>query len=186
MRFETEAPDSSDEAWARDHGFSADRSLPDLTHLEALKRRLLGIGGWAVILIPDEPDVEALLERGSVDAGDGATIGNGLASECHHNAAVEFLRAPGRGIATGYALSRDGRWRQHSWSFNIATLDILETTERRVAYYGIRLDDADSLIFCTRNLPFVGETEALLNARLEAVAPETKASFLERLGGVSQ
>ncbi len=168
-------------AWARARGFTADRSLPELAHLDALKGRLLGIGGWAVILVDDEPDLDLLLKHGTTYGADDAAIELGSHSECHANSALGFLRDPHLGIGTGYALSRDGIWRQHSWGFNAETFQILETTEERLAYFGIRLDDVDALIFCTRNLQFGIETQALLTAKIDVVAPETRASFVSRL-----
>jgi hypothetical protein len=38
-------------------------------------------------------------------------------------------------IATGYALSDDGLWRQHSW--DVLRDGILETTKARQKYFGI-------------------------------------------------
>ncbi len=58
---------------------------------------------------------------------------------CHQNVA-SLWKSPKRGIigvATGYALSEDGLWRQHSWG--LLRDGVLETTERRDKYFGILL-----------------------------------------------
>lgn len=39
---------------------------------------------------------------------------------------------------TGYALSPDGLWRQHSWAYG-DNLMIYETTVERVMYFGVEL-----------------------------------------------
>ena len=60
-------------------------------------------------------------------------------SHCHQNvsAAWKSKRSLHRIIAigTGYALSPDGLWRQHSWG--VLRDGLLETTEARVKYFGI-------------------------------------------------
>ena len=60
-------------------------------------------------------------------------------SMCHQNvAAIWKSRKFGIvAVATGYALSEDGLWRQHSWG--ILRDGVLETTEARVKYFGILL-----------------------------------------------
>lgn len=58
---------------------------------------------------------------------------------CHQNVA-SLWKSPKRriiGVATGYALSEDGLWRQHSWG--VLRDGLLETTERRDKYFGILL-----------------------------------------------
>jgi hypothetical protein len=68
----------------------------------------------------------------------------GSASECHRNAVGLWRSGQAVGLGTGYALSDDALWREHSW----AVADdgaLIETTEARTAYFGIELrhDDAD-------------------------------------------
>jgi hypothetical protein len=71
-------------------------------------------------------------------------------SSCHQNVASLWR---GRkfgivGIATGYALSEDGLWRQHSWG--VLRDGVLETTETRAKYFGIVLqgEKADHFAVC--------------------------------------
>ena len=49
-------------------------------------------------------------------------------------------------IAFGYALSTDGLWCQHSWGVDAEDGRIIETTERRVRYYGLILNDDETLL----------------------------------------
>lgn len=53
------------------------------------------------------------------------------------------------GIGSGYALSADGLWRQHSWG--ILRDGILETTERRIKYFGLILQDERANRFARGN-----------------------------------
>jgi hypothetical protein len=63
-------------------------------------------------------------------------------NSCHWNVA-HLWKSENRqisGIGTGYALSEDGLWRQHSWC--LTSTGILETTELRHTYFGVRLEGA--------------------------------------------
>jgi hypothetical protein len=57
-----------------------------------------------------------------------------------------FVRTKGEvRIATGYTLSADGLWRQHSWGLDAGDGRVLETTERRVRYRGYVLNDVETV-----------------------------------------
>jgi len=75
------------------------------------------------------------------------------ASSCHQNvASVWKKRRFGIvAIATGYALTQDGLWRQHSWG--ILRDGVLETTVVRVKYFGILLQRAAADRFAEHNPP---------------------------------
>src|SRR5262249_8464594 len=49
-------------------------------------------------------------------------------------------------IASGYALTEDGLWRQHFWGVDTAAGRVLETTVRRVRYFGVVLGDGDEAV----------------------------------------
>ena len=71
-------------------------------------------------------------------------------SSCHANVSAlwQGRRRGIVGIATGYALSVDGLWRQHSWG--LLRDGVLETTETRLKYFGIVLqgEKADKFAQC--------------------------------------
>jgi hypothetical protein len=123
---------------------------PDLKRLKLLLLRLGGI----FIVAPPKPDADipALLDSGFVMTGT-AKLKRGKASMCHQNVAASWnARKFGMiGIATGYALSEDGLWRQHSWG--LLRDGILETTERRVKYFGILLQGDRADHFANSNAP---------------------------------
>jgi hypothetical protein len=71
----------------------------------------------------------------------------GRDSRCHWNVAALYTAAKSNiQICYGYGLSPDGLWRQHSWA--VDRKGIVETTERRVLYYGYRLSAAEAERYC--------------------------------------
>lgn len=117
--------------------------------LYELREKLLTFGGDAVCMARGEPDIKEILKYGQLWHGYGAVMKKGKASMCHSNAASLSLKR-GFYMCTGYALSEDGMWRQHSWCIDVhaRTTKIIETTEPRVMYFGFVLDDErrDSLL----------------------------------------
>ena len=71
-------------------------------------------------------------------------------SQCHLNVARLWNeRKKGSrliGVGTGYALSDDGLWRGHSWG--LTKKGIIETTVRRVKYFGLSLVGEGADLFC--------------------------------------
>jgi hypothetical protein len=53
-------------------------------------------------------------------------------------------------IATGWALSTDGIWRQHTWL--LKKTGIFETTSYRLLYYGYALDEIAANNFWLENI----------------------------------
>lgn len=114
--------------------------------LRILTERLLQIDGTRVVLPLDgEPDLTILLARGYATAGPARRVPM-QASQCHRNASLLFRRKKeATRIVTGYALSEDGLWRQHSWVWvRNGHPPLLETTEPRALYYGVILTCAES------------------------------------------
>jgi len=69
----------------------------------------------------------------------------GQKGACHDNSHALALQNPAiEFVGTGYALSKDGVWRQHSWVHG-ADGRIVETTESRIAYFGTVCDCASCL-----------------------------------------
>lgn len=116
-----------------------------------LRSSLLGNGGIELVAPPRlDSDVPNLLDCGAVI--EGTTVCHILdESGCHENVAelwregVLNLTA----IGTGYALSEDGLWRQHSWG--IRPGEIIETTEERVKYFGRLLTGSEADAFAEAN-----------------------------------
>jgi hypothetical protein len=104
-----------------------------------LSKKLLRIGGRALV-VPwgDEPHLADLVERGGPMTTRFAAQLPGASRECHWNVIRLYEASAGTvHVGTGYALSDDGLWRQHSWGVNAK--QIVETTELREAYFGIVL-----------------------------------------------
>ena len=140
----TKTPDRKWLRFAREQGFTLRTGDPK--HLP-LKKILLGIGGWGVC-IRQEPDLERIVESGYRFPGRSKSM-KGQPSQCHSNSA--FCWDANRElctICTGYALSRDGMWRQHSWVFTHDGV-VVETTEKRIAYWGYLMtpDECEQFLF---------------------------------------
>jgi hypothetical protein len=61
-----------------------------------------------------------------------------------------WLESPERfQIVTGYALSDDGLWRRHTWALEGER--VIETTEPRVLYFGVRLEKEGAARFAKAN-----------------------------------
>ena len=115
--------------------------------LADLEKRLLAFGGLIAILDQPEHDIEALMERGRCFPRVSARNCLGIKSACHSNVSALFALTDGMArIATGYALSSDGLWRQHSWGVDARDGYVVETTVRRHRYYGFVLDEAEVLL----------------------------------------
>lgn len=107
----------------------------------ALHQILLRLGGHETCFPAIEEDMEAILSRGKLWPGKSKTM-RGKPCQCHRNVLRLWVLNEGHhdvAVATGYALSKDGLWRQHSWLLynRDGTEIVIETTEKRVAYYGV-------------------------------------------------
>ena len=154
------------DAWKRRWGegnvrwYKHEPSVDDPKEREAmekallLKDRLLSFGGELACMDLFDPDYEAIMERGQFWYGDHAKFKKGLPNRCHFNSARMWDANRGKcQIATGYALSDDGCWRQHSWVVQPLTVKyrIWETTEPRIAYFGFIMTDEECEDFLYQN-----------------------------------
>ena len=115
--------------------------------LTVLRGRLLSIGGEEVCFAFYEESLAFLLSRGQAFGRTG-TMMHGDPNRCHGNTAALYEANMDRTrIATGYALSLDGCWRQHSWGI-VNRRKPVETTVRRLAYFGYVLNKVESELFC--------------------------------------
>jgi hypothetical protein len=120
--------------------------------LKQLKSLLLKFGGDFIVAPPkQDPDVPRLLQCGFLMSGP-ILFKPMKASTCHQN--VSAIWGKGRkglvGVATGYALSEDGLWRQHSWG--VMRDGVLESTEKRLKYFGILLQESAADHFASCNV----------------------------------
>ena len=149
-----------------------------------LRRRLLAIGGNRVCLQVPDLDLPALLSRGRDFPTEGVRRRRLERNQCHRNVATLWCNAPGRvRIATGYALSDDGLWRQHSWAVKGGR--VIETTERRTAYHGITLTLEEALAFTMSNPPefllaWSGEARAELRSHLLAALKRDEVNTVKQ------
>lgn len=127
----------------------AEEAIRETPELSVLQGRLLGIGGEAVVWpMMIEEDLEKILKRGFIQHGKHINFMPGETSRCHANVADLWRQNGGRlKIVTGYAMSDDDLWRQHSWLIDMEDrvpgghnlFRIVETTTPRELYYGFVL-----------------------------------------------
>jgi hypothetical protein len=104
---------------------------------------LLSHGGEQVVppLVPDLL-IDVFRTRGQLWSTPARFI-EGQASACHHNAVALWRSGAASAVGSGYALSDDGLWREHTW----AVADdgqLIETTEPRTAYFGVEFRDRNA------------------------------------------
>ncbi|WP_436536422.1 hypothetical protein [Actinoplanes sp. HUAS TT8] len=101
-------------------------------------RTLLTFGGSLVVPHRGpETDLDALLAGGSLVSLPVRQL-PGEPGECHRNVASGWIDGAFASIGTGYALSDDQLWRQHSWGLT-SGVELVETADPRLAYVGITL-----------------------------------------------
>lgn len=102
-----------------------------------LGERLRLIGGTTVCAAFEE-DMNLILRAGVTWAPiqKDILLIRGGNCRCHQNVLCLSEASPDLKVCTGYALSKDGIWRSHSWCFDQSIHRIVETTRKRVAYHG--------------------------------------------------
>lgn len=126
-----------------------------LGKLDELRKRLLSFGGDTACMPIHEEDLGNIMTRGQFFYGDHARMRKGEPCRCHSNSSLLWNANRGKcQIATGYALSEDGIWRQHSWGVQPLTLSwrVWETTQKRVAYFGFVMTDEECEEFYFDNI----------------------------------
>lgn len=130
--------------WAQDSYEKANaffnKEKPLSKELFALKTKILTYGGDMVCMPPyQDADTSHILNYGQIWNGKNPIIKRGMNNHCHQNAAIYWHNhKDNTRICTGYALSNDGMWREHSWliQLNPRSNKIIETTVPRVLYFG--------------------------------------------------
>lgn len=114
-----------------------DRAVAAQPAWAQLNQRLLAFGGDQVVACYEE-DLDLLLSDGALGAGP-VRRQPGHPCRCHSNSSRLYEQDPQRlSIVTGWGLSADGLWRQHTWAQDLDGT-IIETTTVRLRYYGVRL-----------------------------------------------
>jgi hypothetical protein len=159
-------------------------SNPALASLEA---KLLSIGGVRVALMPD-PHATEIVKRGQIFGGKGSKKARGVPHQCHANVAELWLkrRKQGFAIVTGWTLTKDGCWIQHTWGLQKG--QVIETTCKQDTYFGVVLDLEESLMFCFGNasdalyaaMPAMSADQAVASACVSIFA-KAKAARAEKV-----
>jgi len=149
----------------RKQGLAADNRMLTQSESDPKKQKLKVIlgraAGEAAIIAEPEADIDALLARGSFFMGTEILMWSGAENACHMNSAIFWLNNESDcDLMTGYALSEDGIWRQHSWCllyrnlFSGEDIDacVVETTVGRLLYYGFKLNADEAARFFSSNV----------------------------------
>lgn len=110
-----------------------------------LRDKLLSFAGEEAVMPDMDEDIGDILAYGQLWNGWSNTrIKKGQPCHCHQNSADLYYANRDKEnltVATGYALSEDGLWRQHSWLvMRLArSVQVIETTKRRLLYFGVAL-----------------------------------------------
>lgn len=123
-------------------------------------KHVLKAAGFAAIIDDADEVIDAILARGEFVKPVHAKYVSGFPNQCHYNSACYWnSNQEICSLMTGYALSIDGMWRQHSWCLlqkdprsekNIEET-VVETTAERVLYYGFRLTNKEAESFVKWN-----------------------------------
>lgn len=127
--------------------------VADLRRLETLLRG--HAPGTVLVPPPGGADymLTEILASGRFEMQEDVRFVNGRPRQCHANVARKWVAQKTKRfrVVTGFCLDGDGLWRQHSWMVDAAGR-VTETTLRRVAYFGVELDDEAADVFAALNL----------------------------------
>ena len=109
---------------------------------------LMSLGGRDVIFKDLEEDYENLSKYGQLWYGDRVELVKMTPNQCHRNSCDLWYNNRDKfdiKIATGYALTKDGYWVQHSWLVEKRprSMRVVETTVKMLAYYGFVMTDEE-------------------------------------------
>jgi hypothetical protein len=123
-----------------------DWSGNDAESFRPIYDKLLSFGGDDVsIPVASEKEIGLLQsDKCRFFSGESVSV-RGDPNMCHRNVAVLWKSNPDMVIYSGYALSDDGVWRQHSWGFDDGT--VIETCVKRKKYFGYPLNKSESKEF---------------------------------------
>ena len=85
-----------------------------------------------------EQFVKDLIAQAKLWPSVGLRMRRGEPSNCHENSRRIASKHPQQYLrCTGYGLSADSIWRPHSWVWDVKRKRIVETTEKRLVYFGM-------------------------------------------------
>lgn len=135
---------------------------------DALSAAILSRGGQLVVPPTEpEPQIDDMVDNLADWPADPVVLRRGTNNACHANSANAWCRGEVESMATGYALSNDDLWRQHTWAITAAGV-IVESTGARLAYVGVPLAGVDALRFA-----FANADQGTLEATLRSGGPIT-------------
>lgn len=121
-----------------------------------MAERLLQMGGVDAVQPDGDTQIAKVLERGLLHEGKVVRL-LGEPNQCHANASQVWIKSDGDALlCTGYALTENQSWLQHSWC--VATVEdhgqvILETTDPDwKKYFNVVLDEEESFVFAIANI----------------------------------
>lgn len=129
--------------WSKEYNGETPKNIDN--RLLRLRDTLLSMAGCEVVLPIADEDIADITQYGQLWTNITTKMMKGRPSKCHANAAELWYEnketyKDGHAIiiCTGYALSKDGFWRQHSWLIHAKARanNVIETTEPRLAYFG--------------------------------------------------
>lgn len=146
---------------------------------DRMVEKLLQHGGEAAQRPICDPQIGAVFDRGVLFECPQVLV-RGTPNECHANAGELWMRREGAiSLCTGYALTAEGIWMQHSWCVTTGDQEkklILETTPVEwEKHFGCVLDEQESFIFAMANIP--REETLRLFAELPLLQEKLKRHF---------
>ncbi len=116
--------------------------------LQEVETYLLALGGRELVYMPLIIPVFYLRLHGHTFENYPVKIITGKPTYCHDNVIAKWKKNKKRyTMVTGYGLSNDGLWRQHSWLIDTKNTILLETTVARILYYGVLLEGTIAELF---------------------------------------
>ena len=119
-----------------------------------LREKLLSFAGSEVCMPVVDEDLDEILSHGQIWYGDRIQMKLGRQSQCHRNSASLWNKNKEKYVlCTGYALTEDGMWRQHSWLVEprVKKSRIIETPPPRFLYIGIGMNNDQAKNFFELN-----------------------------------
>ena len=123
-----------------------------LIFYKQLSSVLLKFGGRDVIFPTYEEDCHNIYKYGQLWYGDKVELVRMALNQCHRNSCDLWYSNKDDfdiKIATGYALTKEGYWIQHSWLVKKRprSVRVIETTVKMLAYFGYVMTDEQCMEF---------------------------------------